>query len=347
MHLAVLGAGAIGPASAILAISRGHSAILWSPSGGGIAGIDGTLHAEGLITGAFPVPTTTSLDEAFAGADAAFLAVPAYAFADVCPHRGEPPANLPADRPAAAWRRSRSTRCSARGATLARPSRMATTPGGARRLGPDRVKVAMLRSAVEVAAIPAAAGPAMAALAQDLFGHECPPSPDALHASLLNLNPIAHAVMALTNVTRMERGEAWSQYAMMTPAACRIMEAMGAERDALAARFGHRLDSLASFLQRANGVPPAPLAETAAAIAAKRPDVLGPKTLETRYVTEDVPFGLSFYLALAGTTPMPVTSAVVTALEALWGRDLRANPVLDAIDLASLPRGLWEGIGRA
>ena len=44
---------------------------------------------------------------------------------------------------------------------------------------------------------------------------------------------------------------------------------------------------------------------------------------------------------------MPVTAAVVTALEALWGRDLRANPVLDAIDLASLPRGLREGIGRA
>lgn len=352
MHLAVLGAGAIGPASAILALSRGHSAILWSPSGAGIAGIDGTLHAEGLIEGAFPLPTTTSLEEAFADADAAFLAVPAYAFAAVLPRIAAAlPARLPLlIAPAASLAPlALDAMLAARGADPGRApiGAMATTPGGARRLAPDRVRVAMLRSAVEVAAIPAAAGPAMAALAQDLFGHACPPSPDALHASLLNLNPIAHAVMALTNVTRMERAEPWSQYAMMTPAACRMMEAMGAERDALAARFGHRLDSLASFLQRANGVPPAPLAETAAAIAAKRPDVLGPKTMATRYVTEDVPFGLSFYLALAGDTPMPVTAAVVTALEALWGRDLRANPILDAIDLAALPHGLQSGIGRA
>ena len=44
---------------------------------------------------------------------------------------------------------------------------------------------------------------------------------------------------------------------------------------------------------------------------------------------------------------MPVTAAVVTALEALWGRDLRANPILDAIDLTALPRALQEGFGRA
>ena len=28
---------------------------------------------------------------------------------------------------------------------------------------------------------------------------------------------------------------------------------------------------------------------------------------------------------------MPVTDAVVTALETLWGRDLRANPLLEGL----------------
>jgi opine dehydrogenase len=135
----------------------------------------------------------------------------------------------------------------------------------------------------------------------------------------------------------------------MTPAACRMMEAMGAERDALAAAFGHRLESLATFLHRANGLPLAPLADLTAAIARKRPDVLGPKTMESRYVTEDVPFGLAFYQAIAATAgiAMPVTGAVVTALEALWGRDLRRNPLLDTVDLANLPRLLRDGVGRA
>jgi len=353
MKLAVLGAGAIGPASAVLAISRGHQAVLWSPSGAGIAGLTGAITAEGLIAGDFPLVATISLEEAFRGADAALLAVPAYAFDSVLPRIAEAlPPHLPLlIAPAASLaplvldallaRRGADPRRAPIGA-------MATTPGGARRLGPARVKVAMLRSAVEMAAVPAAAAPAMAALASDLFGLDCPLSPDALHVALLNLNPIAHAVLALTNVTRMERGEDWPQYAMMTPAACRMMEAMGAERDALAAAFGHRLESLATFLQRANRLPLAPLAEIAAAIAERRPDVLGPKTMESRYVTEDVPFGLAFYQAIAATAgvKMPVTDAVVTALEALWGRDLRRNTLLDAIDMTDLPALLRDGVGR-
>jgi opine dehydrogenase len=354
MKLAVLGAGAIGPASAVLAISRGHQAVLWSPSGAGIAGLGGTITAEGLIAGDFPLPSTTSLDEAFEGADAAFLAVPAYAFDAVLPRIAEAlPAHLPLlIAPAASLSPLvLDALLARRGADPGRApiGAMATTPGGARRLGPARVKVAMLRSAVEMAAIPAAAAPAMAALAHDLFGLDCPLSPDALHAALLNLNPIAHAVLALTNVTRMEHAEDWPQYAMMTPAACRMMEVMGAERDALAAAFGHRLESLATFLHRANGLPLAPLADLTAAIARKRPDVLGPKTMESRYVTEDVPFGLAFYQAIAATAgiAMPVTGALVTALEALWGRDLRRNPLLDTIDLADLPRLLRDGVGRA
>jgi opine dehydrogenase len=353
MRLAVLGAGAIGPAAAVLALSRGHQAVLWSPSGAGIAGLDGRITAEGLIEGAFPLPATTELEAAFRGADAAFLAVPAYAFDTVLPRIAAAlPAHLPLLIAPAA-----SLAPLALDALLARhgaePGRapiggMATTPGGARRLGPARVRVAMLRSTVEMAAVPAAAAPAMAALATELFGLACPTVRDVLQVALLNLNPIAHSVMALTNVTRMERGEEWSQYAMMTPAACRLMEAMGGEREALAAAYGHRLDSLASFLHRANGVALAPLAEIAAAIAAKRPEVLGPKTMDSRYVTEDVPFGLGFYLAAAAPrgVAMPVTEAVVRSLEVLWGRDLRANPMLAAIDLAGLAPLLRDGVGR-
>jgi opine dehydrogenase len=226
---------------------------------------------------------------------------------------------------------------------------MATTPGGARRLGRDRVRVAMLRSALEMAAVPAAAAPAMAQLAHDLFGMDFPLSPDALHVAFLNINPIAHSVLALTNVTRMERGEDWPQYAMMTPFACNLMLAMQAERDAVAGAYGHALGSLAEFLHRANGVPMGPLAEMTAAIAAARPGVRGPDSTETRYVTEDVPFGLAFYLAVAAPkrVAMPVTEGMIRLLEALWGRDLRANPILDMLDMADLPRLLVEGAGRA
>lgn len=354
MHLAVIGAGAIGPAAAVLAVRRGHSAAIWSPSGGGTQGIASAVHAEGLVEGQVPIAVATTLAEVLDGADAALLAVPAYAFPSLLPRIA---AALPADLPLLVTPAASlaplvlDAMLAARGASAARApiGAMGTTPCGARRLAPDRVRVAMVRATVDIAAVPARAAPEMAALAKTLFGNEYLPSPDAFHASLVNANPIAHAVLALTNVTRIEHGEEWSQYAAMTPAACRLMEALETERAAVAAAYGTATDSLRTHFHRANGVPIGPLAEMTARIAEGRGNVLGPKSLETRYVTEDVPYGLAFYLRVAAPkgVPLPVTDAVVTTLEALWGRDLRENPLLDALDLARLPVLLRDGVGRA
>lgn len=354
MRLAVLGAGAIGPAAAVLAVSRGHQAVIWSPSGKGTAGIAGTIHAEGVLQGAFPVAVATTLEEAFRGADAALLVVPAYAFATLLPRIAQAlPADLPLlIAPAASLAPVVLDVLMARRGAPARRApigAMATTTGGARRLAPDRVRVAMIRTALEIAAVPAAAAPEMAKLAHDLFGMAFPLSPDALHVSFINVNPIAHSVLALTNVTRMERGEDWPQYAMMTPFACNLMLALAAERNAVAAAYGHRLDGIDTFFHRANQVPMGPLHEMTAAIAAARTDIKGPRTTDSRYVTEDVPFGLSYYMAVADPkgVPMPVTDSMVRMLEVLWGRDLRANPMLAQLDMAALPRLLREGAGRS
>jgi opine dehydrogenase len=353
MRLAVLGAGAIGPAAAVLAVSRGHQAVIWSPSGAGTAGIAGTMHAEGVLEGAFPVEVAATLEEAFRGADAALLVVPAYAFADVLPRIAEAlPSDLPLlIAPAASLapvvldvlmaRRGAPKRRAPIGA-------MGTTTGGARRLAPDRVRVAMVRTALEMAAVPASAAPQMAKLAQDLFGMAFPLSPDALHVSFINVNPIAHSVLALTNVTRMERAEDWPQYAMMTPYACNLMLALAEERNAVAAAYGHRLDSINTFFHRANQVPMGPLHEMTAAIAAARTDIKGPKTTDSRYVTEDVPYGLAYYMAVGAPKGVatPVTDSMVRMLEVLWARDLRANPMLGLLDLSTLPSLLAEGAGR-
>ncbi|MFC7734990.1 NAD/NADP octopine/nopaline dehydrogenase family protein [Roseomonas sp. GCM10028921] len=353
MKLVVLGAGAVGPAAAVLAASRGHEVSIWSPSGAGTAGIEGAIEAEGAVSGRLPLRVARDLPEAMSGAGAALLAVPAYAFPALLPRIAAAlPPGLPLlIAPAAALASlALDAMLAARGAPAGRApiGAMATTPVTARRPAPGRVRVAAVRAAVDMAAVPSSAATEMGALATALFGHASPAAPSALHAGLANANPIIHAVLALTNVTRIERAEAWPQYGLMTPAACRMMEALAAERAALAARFGLAVLGLDESLHRANGVPLAPLAEMAAAIADTRGAVLGPDTMETRYVTEDVPYGLAFYLWLARgqDLPMPVTEAVVTALEALWGRDLRRNPLLEALDPATLEADLTRGFGR-
>ena len=79
-----------------------------------------------------------------------------------------------------------------------------------------------------------------------------------------------------------------------------------------------------------------------AAIEHGRGFIAGPTDMATRYVTEDVPFGLAFYLAIAAAIgqPMPVTESTVAVLETLWGQGLRDNPLLEGLDLADLPAAL-------
>ncbi|WP_230166610.1 NAD/NADP octopine/nopaline dehydrogenase family protein [Roseomonas sp. CECT 9278] len=344
MRLAILGAGAIGPGCAVLAASLGHQAVLWSPSGAGTAGIDGVLQAEGQVEGTFPVSVATTLAEAFAGADVALLTVPAYALPALLPPIAAAiPKALPLlIAPAASLAPLAFARLRGPGAPV---GAMATTPVTGRRTGPDRVRIAAIRAWVEMGALPGAAAPDLAALAESLFGNRWPVVPDALAAAFINTNPIAHAALALANVTRIEQRETWGQYGLMTPAVCRLMETLCAERDALAARFGHHPPSLVEALHRTNGVPRGPLHEMTQAIEQGRGVIAGPTDMQTRYVTEDVPYGLAFYLALAEAIgqPMPVTAAAVTVIETLWGRGLRDNPLLAGLDLADLPGTLNRG----
>ena len=351
MRLSVLGAGAIGPAAAALATSRGHDVALWSPSGRGTAGIGGDgIAAEGALDGRFPLRVATDLADALHGADAALLAVPAYAASALLPRIAEaaPPGLTLLIAPAASLAPLAFEALRAGRGRRAPVGALATTPLTARRIAPDRVRIPAIRAAVDVAALPAAAGPEVAALATALFGHACPVAPDVLHPALANANPIIHAVLALVNATRIERAEPWPQYEQMTPAACALMLALQDERDRVAAGFGLRVLTLAESLHRASGVPLLPLAEMGPAIAAAGRSVNGPATMETRYVTEDVPFGLSFYLWLAARQriAMPRTEATVTLLEALWQRDLRRNPLLEMIGAGDLPTRLRDGIGR-
>jgi len=350
MRLSVLGAGAIGPASAALAASRGHEVSLWSPSGAGTAGLRDHIEAEGALAGQFPLRIAHTLADALAHAEVALLAVPAYAFSALLPRIAEaaPPGLVVLIAPASslaplafeAWRAALGAR-----ATV---GAMATTPLTARRLAPDRVRIPSIRAAVDVAAVPARAAPEIAALAQALFGHACPVAPDVLQPALANANPIIHAVLALVNASRIERAETWPQYELMTEATCRLMLALEAERGALAAAFGHEVPSLAESLHRASGVPFGALHDMAAAIAASGRSVAGPTTMDTRYVTEDVPYGLSFYLWLAQGcgVAMPRTEATVAVLESVWGRDLRRNALLDTLDARALPALLQHGISR-
>jgi opine dehydrogenase len=164
------------------------------------------------------------------------------------------------------------------------------------------------------------------------------PRDDLIAVSLSNVNPQNHLGKALCNFTRIENAEHWANWSGLTPAVGRLIEALDLERLAVAAAFGVSVRSVRDHFHLSFGVPHGPLGD-AGAILAARDSNPGPASLDTRYVTEDVPFGLvpSTVLGRIADVPMPLHEAGVAMFSALYGRDFRAeNNLLPELALDQL-----------
>src|SRR5204863_2685201 len=171
--------------------------------------------------------------------------------------------------------------------------------------GPDAVNVSSVRARLDVAVLPHSAASRGMEVCRVLFGDRFVPRDGLLAIALSNLNAQNHLAIALCNLTRMELGEAWGQNRHITPAVARLIEALDAERLAIAQGFGLTVRTIHEHFHLSFDVPMGPLAEMTNALPQRPRDVNGPTTLDSRYVTEDVPFGLvpPFRLAaLAGVT---------------------------------------------
>lgn len=320
MRLTILGAGAVGLASAALAGARGHGVTLWSPSGGGTRGIRDTVQAEGAVNGRFPVRVAADLGRALADAEVVLLAIPGHAQGQVMHRIAAVVQGTPAMLVAPATSLSPlllDRLLVARGIRVPIGA-LATPPMTARRLDGDRVWVGKLRPQLWLGAVPAAATARLVPLVGALFGIQTKPLADALAAALADLTPLMHAAQALAP----GRGPAGGA----DPAALvRLLAALVGERDALSAKFGHQRLDAARFAAEVGGLP---MPEPERALA-------------------EAPHALSFLLALGRAVglPMPVAEATLTLLEVLSGRPLRGNAILAELDPKTLARQLVHGAG--
>lgn len=338
MRVAILGAGSIAYCYAAYLAEQGHQPVLWSPSGKRARALrDGAkLVASGALEGEYLVDVADSAEEAIQGATAVIIAVPAYGYesvlAQAIPHlvSGQSvifSAHLSfagvylskellargVDCPIIVWN---------------------TTALSGRQPTPTSAKVAMIRRSVEVAVIPAAAGEAAIALCAALFGDRFTLKADMIGVDLGNLNPAVHYGIAMFNITRMEKAETWAQQAYMTPAVCNLLEDLDLERLSVAAALGVNARTIHQSYAVPGQVEIGPLAQMVAQIAAIRPGVNGPTDADTRYVTEDVPYGLLTTVRLAemAGVDVPLHRAGILVFSSLYGRDFSAeNKVLPQI----------------
>lgn len=342
-------------AHAALAAARGHEVTLWSPSGESLPpqGMF-LLTAKGALEGKFSV-RSASLVNAMADAQAIIISLPAYGHARVmqaaAPHvaAGQPVFVMPSLSLGGLLMarllhaRGVSAPVVSVGTTVATARKLATTPDAA------AVQVLSVRTRLDVAATPATATSGMIALASTVFGDCFVPQTDALAIALSNVNPISHVPLALANLSRIEAAEAWTQYDRMTGSTARMTEALDGERLAVARSFGLTVRSIHEHFHHSFGVPVASLDAQSRSVHASRGSPAGPTSLASRYLTEDVPYGLAFFARMARTNgvAVPVADGCVGLASAALGRDLASeNTLLVLAGIDELPDAALLAVAR-
>lgn len=338
MRVAIVGGGPIGRATAAYLAHHGHAAGIWSPSGASLATLtaDGKdrvrLTYEGALSGSVPVERIAT-PRALGEYEVVLIALPGHAYPAVLPGVADVlrPDQLiivsGALSLAPLWIRERMGSRSGAAVVVG----WATTLGTARRTPTADVLLNTLRARFDMAAVPSAAGASAMKTCEGLFGERFTLADNVLAVALTNVNPIAHAAEVLPNLTRIDRREDWPLFQCLTPSAARLCSSLDVERIRVAAAFGERVRSIEEHYRLSYHVEGHDIASIAEAIHAKYPDPPGPKTLEHRYILEDVPFGLVFIetLAQCAGVAVPHISSSITLLSSACHRDFRAdNPLL-------------------
>ncbi|WAC28481.1 NAD/NADP-dependent octopine/nopaline dehydrogenase family protein [Ancylobacter sp. SL191] len=343
MRVSILGAGSIAFGVAGFLAAASHEPVLWSPSGRATQALaaGAPLKAFGALDYEGPVATAASAGEAVATSDVLFLALPGYG------HRAALDAVIPHIRPGQPIIISSHSSFGALYLARALATRgvsapiivWGTTLLTARVQSPDTVKVNTVRQKIDVATLPKEAIEEGHALCTTLFGDRFVRRDGLLAIALSNLNPQNHLGIALLNLTRMEKGEVWGQGEHVTPAVGRVIEALDAERLAIAESFGLSVRTVREHFSLSFHVPMASVSEMNQQMHAEGRGGFGPTSFDSRYIFEDVPFGLVPTVLLGQLTGRPATlhAAGVALLSAAAGRDLAAdNNLLPALGLDTL-----------
>jgi opine dehydrogenase len=346
LNVGIVGAGGIGLAYAAWMAERGHAVSIWSPRRGTQAAAHEAFTASGVLEGSWRVAHAADPQGLAAAADVIVIAVPLNG------HRSVMDALLPHLRSGQQIIVSSMGSLSSlylheqarkRGVELHVAS-FGTTALTARRKQATAVNIMTRRASLGVSCLPPTSAPPLLATCETLFGNTFTVDDNPLVSTLANTNAVLHAPLALLNWTRIERAESWPQYHYITPQVAAVIERLDAERLAVAHAFGCTLPGIRRKMARAFGIETDSLAEVAAAMHAKRGGPPGPVDVDTRYVSEDVPFGLVFTLALGrvANVPMPATAATVAMAGLVCGKDFAAQN--DLIEVLRIPAETVAGL---
>jgi opine dehydrogenase len=194
---------------------------------------------------------------------------------------------------------------------------------------PTAMRFTIRKEFLQVAALPAARGPAVLEKLKAAFP-QAVAAPNTLHTGLMNANGILHVANMVANVGQLESvGNGYRFYAEgYTPSAIRVLESVSDERLAVARALGVELPSIHRWLLTTYRLGGETLAETFTRLTYEATGPYQwtptPKSMENKYVTEDVPCGLVPMAALGDATGVatPVIDGLIALSSSMLGRDL-------------------------
>lgn len=340
MRVGIVGAGSIAFGAACLLEQMGHVAVLWSPSGERTKELatGKPLVASGAIVGTFHPEVAGSAKDLVDGTDVLLIALPGYghktAFDAIAPHiRADQPVIISSHASFGALYLSREV---AKKGVKPIIVAWGTTVVAGRQKGQTDVAVSTVRKKVDIATIPHARSAEGLALCAKLFGDRFVDRGSLMAIAVSNLNPQNHMGIALCNLTRMERGETWSQGQNVTPKVGKLLEELDLERLAIAEALGLDVRTIFQHFHLSFHVPVASISEMNQEMHAAGNGGQGPSTADSRYVLEDVPFGLvaTAKLGRLAGKPAELHEAGIRIFSALYGRDfVTDNDLLTALDV--------------
>ena len=267
---------------------------------------------------------TTDVGEALAVADLLLLIVPAYAqrpFAEACiPYLEERHmvVLIPGTLGSLEWAAMLAE--AGKKATLAEVD---TAPYVCRKTAPDEATIWGVVSGLGVGALPAVKTEVIRARLDPLFpGMKM--HPDAMACGLSSMNPVVHPAGVLMNAGRIERshGEFYFYEEGVTPAVVRVIMAVDDERRAIGRAFAYDLLPVNEAFHQAGFGPKGDLwAAINGSYMLTR--LKAPGSLESRWLTEDVPYGLAAWVSIGRQfgVATPVMESLVNLAGPVMGFD--------------------------
>lgn len=328
----VVGAGNGGQAMAGYLAMRGFGINLWNRSAWTVDRINefGGIQLEGHYSG-FAVPNlvTDDIDKALDGARIIMVTVPASAHSTVARTMAKSlkdgqiiVLNPGRTGGAFAFRRDLERSGCEADVLLAEAG---TFLYASRTKEPGRSHIYGVKKHVSVAALPARRTMDVLRALRPAFPQFIP-AESVLATSLDNMGAIFHPAPTLLNAGRIENNETYDHYKTgISPAVANLLHRMDEERLAIAHALGTAARSAIEWLRDTYGVAGKDL-YTAIQNNPAYDDITAPKSLDTRYINEDIPFSLIPLIALGKSAGVatPVLKSVVSLAESMFGCDYRS-----------------------